>query len=390
MLKSRAFPSPIYGSMVFYNPTLIALIESWPMQRLKAISQLGARRFFRYHDRHNRFYHSLGTAYLIQYLFEQNQHFIKISPSQKLEAIIAGLLHDIGHGPFSHDFEGHFFTFLHEQQSVKLIRDPKGSIYPILNQAKLNIDRICDLILGKRQNDYAQTLISGQFDLDRLDYLLHDSYYIGLTFEKPLQWQKLLNALKIHQNHLVFDLNALQNVEHFLHCRFLYRHKFWDENHLLIYGFFQKLWLRLNDLLQAQKVTLHQLEPYAKLWNLPHLQATEFRQWTDEHLITWLTKLAEKLQDNIFTFFLTNFLRPLVQEKKLIFQRLDLLMGISKSRWQRYHRLQFTLQIATYLTDQQPIYFIGPMHQNIISLDQISPFFTKNIVHNKKSLFFIQ
>lgn len=173
---------PLYG-FISINEPYKSIIETEQFQRLRNIKQLGLSYLIYPSSNHSRFEHSIGTFYLAQKIIERIS-VEKTIQSKKIpysqEFIMAALLHDIGHYPFSHAIEssiGLINGASHEQQTINIIR--QGDIAKIIKKAKLDINVICDFIRGKGKFG---KLIAGQIDVDRLDYLKRDSYYTGVAY----------------------------------------------------------------------------------------------------------------------------------------------------------------------------------------------------------------
>lgn len=383
-ITSLRFTHHVYGEIIFTDPVLIALIQTPFFKRLKALAQLGTLRIWKHHAQHNRFNHSIGVAYLINYLFENNPSFKKLPAKTKLETIVAGLLHDLGHGPFSHDFEKLFFPFKHEKQGISLILDANLAIATILQAAKLDLKRITNLILGKAQTDFAQNLISSQFDCDRLDYLINDPHYLNAPLRKPIAWKSILKNLIFDQkrNQIYFPFKALKAVENYLQARYyLHKYQFWSDNHLLISGCFQKFFVRLNDLVSSRSLSMKMFQPFASLWSKTQIiSANIFLKWTDQSLIHWMKKITNELKDPILTFFLVNFLYPYRKEKRVLLRRFRFLKKAKSSELKKYRYLNFTFKVWSYQSaDKPPILFLNQKNQKIYRLEQISELFMKTL-----------
>lgn len=173
---------PLYGFISIDEP-FKSLIETLEFQRLRNIKQLGLGYLIYPSANHSRFEHSIGAFYLAQKIIERISAE-KTAKAKKIlyknEFMAAALLHDIGHYPFSHAIEasiGLANGASHEQQTINIIR--RGKISKILKKSKLNINVICNFIIGKGKFG---KLIAGQIDVDRLDYLKRDSYYTGVAY----------------------------------------------------------------------------------------------------------------------------------------------------------------------------------------------------------------
>lgn len=173
---------PLYGFISIDEPYK-SIIETKQFQRLRNIKQLGLSYLIYPSANHSRFEHSIGAFYLAQKMIEKISAEKSVHPEKiphGKEFIMAALLHDIGHYPFSHAVEGSIKIIngaSHEQQAINIIR--QSEIAGIIKKAKLDINVICDFIKGKGKFG---RLIAGQIDIDRLDYLKRDSYYTGVAY----------------------------------------------------------------------------------------------------------------------------------------------------------------------------------------------------------------
>ena len=217
MNKLKIFNDPIYGFIAVKNPLIYRIIEHPYFQRLRRISQMGLSYLVYPGAHHTRFHHVLGCAYLMQKAVEiLRMKGIDISESEEEALTIAILLHDIGHGPFSHALEHSFIQGIgHEQVSLKFME-------------QLNIEFDGDLSLaieifkGEYHRDFMNQLISGQFDMDRLDYLKRDSFYSGVA-EGNINVERLITMLNVKDDQLVVEYKGIYSVEKFIMARrFMY------------------------------------------------------------------------------------------------------------------------------------------------------------------------
>lgn len=202
---------PLYGFINIDAP-FDDLIETEYFQRLRNIKQLGQTYLIYPSANHSRFEHSLGAFYLAKKFTET------LKMDHKNEFMAAALLHDIGHYPFSHAIENYIEMLngiKHEDQTLNLIRNTK--ISDILKKQKMDIDIICDLILGKGK--YGK-LISGEIDVDRLDYLKRDSYYTGVAYG-VIETDVILKSISMKDKKYIADVKYLPAFESVLISRYL-------------------------------------------------------------------------------------------------------------------------------------------------------------------------
>lgn len=210
--KLKIFNDPIYGFISVPNELIYDLIQHRYFQRLRRISQMGLSYLVYPGAHHTRFHHALGCMHLMQKAVETlKQKNVEISADEEQALYIAILLHDIGHGPFSHAMEHSIVNIHHEDISIlfmnKLNREFNG---------KLSL--AIDIFKGKYHRKFLHQLISGQFDMDRMDYLKRDSFYSGVA-EGNINSDRLIQMINVVNDSLVIDEKGIYSVEKFLVAR---------------------------------------------------------------------------------------------------------------------------------------------------------------------------
>ncbi|ATZ16110.1 hypothetical protein JN01_0490 [Entomoplasma freundtii] len=203
----------VHGDIYFHEPIFMEIMNTPEMQRLRRVSQLAGASLAYPGATHTRFAHSIGTYHILNLFFEA-QDFQKISKAEKRLTYLAGLMHDIGHGPFSHTFEK-INPRNHEEYSIDIIKNPKGNISKILKKYKINPDDVAAIIDGKYPNKVLNLLVSSQLDADRLDYLMRDSYGAGVDYAL-LDAKWIVRHAKIMDDKIVFPLKTLNAIESYL------------------------------------------------------------------------------------------------------------------------------------------------------------------------------
>ncbi len=211
--KRKIFNDPVYGFVSVPNELIFDIIEHPYFQRLRRIKQLGLTHLVYPGALHTRFQHSLGAMYLMQKaIFELQSKGHPVSDEEAVGAEIAILLHDIGHGPFSHALEHSIVSGItHEEISKilidKLNREFGGRLSPAL-----------EIFQNTYQKRYLNKLVSSQFDVDRLDYLKRDSFFTGVA-EGVINYERLLNMLDVVDDELVIEAKGIYSVEKFITAR---------------------------------------------------------------------------------------------------------------------------------------------------------------------------
>ncbi|HYF93399.1 MAG TPA: HD domain-containing protein [Symbiobacteriaceae bacterium] len=221
-MKEYVFRDPVHGNISVTDPTVFALIQSPEFQRLRRIRQLGTS-FISYPGaEHTRFAHSLGVYHLMNRVLKHltDHAIVQLDPEEHALACCAALLHDIGHGPFSHLFEK--LTGQHHETWVeRVIGSPETGIYQLL--AGRNQDwpaRITSIIAGTWDGaPFLKELISSQLDVDRMDYLLRDSRMCGVTYGQ-FDLDRLIQTTTVVDGHVVLTDKGIHSAEEFLLARY--------------------------------------------------------------------------------------------------------------------------------------------------------------------------
>ncbi len=213
MKKIKIFNDPIYGFISVNNELIFNLIEHPYFQRLRRISQMGLSYLVYPGAHHTRFHHALGCGFLMKKAIETLRlKDIEISAEEEEALYIAILLHDMGHGPFSHALENSIVENMkHEEISLKFME--------FLNMefdGKLSL--AIQIFKGKYHRKFMHQLISSQLDMDRLDYLKRDSFYSGVA-EGNINAERLITMLYVKNDNLVIEGKGIYSVEKFIVAR---------------------------------------------------------------------------------------------------------------------------------------------------------------------------
>ncbi len=211
--KLRIFNDPIYGFITIPNEQIFELIDHPHFQRLRRIAQMGMSYLVYPGAHHTRFHHALGSMHLMQQSVQALRFKgIKISQEEERALLAAILLHDVGHGPFSHALEHSLVEGIsHEQISLRL-----------METLDLEFNGSLRLAIEIFKGDYPRTfmcqLVSGQLDMDRLDYLKRDSFYTGVP-DGNINAERMITMLNVVDNNLVVEEKGIYPVEKFLLAR---------------------------------------------------------------------------------------------------------------------------------------------------------------------------
>jgi len=222
--KRKIINDPVYGFIKIPGDFIFDLVEHPWFQRLRNIKQLGLTSFVYPGANHSRFQHCLGAMHLMDLaIMTLRSKGAEISPEEEEAAFIAILLHDSGHGPFSHALESSIITGIsHEDLSLLLMRK--------LNEAfNGRLSLAIEIFKGEYHRRFLHELIAGQMDMDRLDYLRRDSFFTGVI-EGSVGSDRIIRMLNTVNDTLVIDEKGIYSLENFLIARRLmywqvYMHK---------------------------------------------------------------------------------------------------------------------------------------------------------------------
>ena len=211
--KLKIVNDPVYGFIHIPNEFILDLIEHPYFQRLCRISQMGLSYLVYPGARDTRFHHALGCMYLMQQAIQTLRYKqVEITPEEEEGLYIAILLHDIGHGPFSHAMEHSIVEGIsHEEISLAFMEELNRQF-----EGKLSI--AIEIFQKKYHKQFMNQLISSQLDMDRLDYLKRDSFYSGVS-EGNINSQRIIAMLTVKDDTLIVEEKGIYSIEEFLVAR---------------------------------------------------------------------------------------------------------------------------------------------------------------------------
>ncbi len=211
--KRKIINDPVYGFVSVTDEILFDIIEHPYFQRLRRIKQLGLAHLVYPGALHTRFHHSLGTMYLMnKAIAELRAKGQAITEEEEFGALGAILLHDIGHGPFSHALEHSIGKGIHHEEISRLFM----SFFNEQHDHKL--DMAMAIFNNEYEKKFLHKLVSSQLDMDRLDYLKRDSFFTGVS-EGTVNYERLINMLDVVDEDLVIHAKGIYSAEKFITAR---------------------------------------------------------------------------------------------------------------------------------------------------------------------------
>lgn len=317
----KVFRDPIHDYVYVQDQVILDLINTKEFQRLRRIHQLGTTSFVFHGAEHTRFSHSLGCYEVARRIVESfARNYPSKTPSdglwnndERLVTLCAALLHDIGHGAYSHTFE-HIFNTDHEKFTTRIITDPQTEVNQVLRRISPDFPtKVASVISHDYPNPQVVQLISSQIDADRMDYLLRDSYYTGTNYGN-FDLTRILRVMRPYEHGIAFQMSGIHAVEDFIVSRFqmyvqVYFHSV-SRSMEVILGHLLKL---ANQLYQSERANHRQrnfhphylmpffdenftLDDYLKLDD--GVLNTYFLQWVDDE-DPILSDLAHRFLDRV-------------------------------------------------------------------------------------------
>lgn len=211
--NTKIINDAVHGFITIPSRFLLELVDHPYFQRLRRIKQLGLTDWVYPNAVHTRFSHAIGAMFLYhQSIIHLRQKGINITEEEKEAGLCAILLHDIGHGPFSHALENSIVSCLNHEDISKLFMQRMNT------EMDGALDLAIDIFNGTYKKPFLHQLIHGQLDVDRMDYLRRDSFFTGVS-EGVIGTQRIVKMLNVVDNHLVVEAKGIYSIENFLSSR---------------------------------------------------------------------------------------------------------------------------------------------------------------------------
>ena len=223
--EEKVLRDPVHGYIHVSLQVIWDVINSAWFQRLRRIRQLGGAYVVYHCAEHSRFEHSLGVYEIVRRMVTEVRDIAEaLNEREKVTVMLAALLHDIGHGPYSHAFEGVTDTS-HEEFTCRIIEEDTEITFILENCAAGLSKEVADVIRHKSANPLLTQLISSQLDADRFDYLLRDAYFTGTTYGE-YDLERILRIMRVTDHkQLVVKESGVYAVENYIMARY---HMYWQ------------------------------------------------------------------------------------------------------------------------------------------------------------------
>lgn len=367
---------PVYGFIQINDPLIFKIINHRYFQRLRRIKQMGLSELVFPSATHTRFQHAIGTMHLMQKAVSSlREKDVDISSKEEQGLLIASLLHDIGHGPFSHSTE--YFLFQHTSHEVISTK-----IVDLLNiEFDGKLSTALAIMNEKYHRPFMYQLVSSQIDVDRLDYLRRDSFFTGMA-QANIDVYRIISMMNVHQEQLVFDVKGLHTMEKFLlDRRFMYLQVYYHKTNFVAESLLQKILTRSREI-QVQNNFLDRncslydfLLEESNLKEIPIELLNQYLRLDDSDILQSL-KLWSHHVDRLLSMMCTNLLNrklPSIELSQYPFAKTSIERELEKLKpWQQtsetsnYFVYSGEIGTLTYKTDDNQVKILdedGTIHE---------------------------
>ncbi len=216
--RTKVFRDPLYGYITVDYKIISDLIDTKEIQRLRRIRQLAGVGMVFQTAEHSRFTHSLGAYHMANLVINNVDGMNEISEYEKVLFLCAALLHDVGHGPFSHAFEN-VISITHEEYTTKIITTKGTEINNVLSIQDGLANDIASVIDHDGKYPLIESLVSSQLDVDRMDYLSRDAYMTGAAYGN-IDYFRIMRSMKVQDNKILCKASGVHSIESYLMSRY--------------------------------------------------------------------------------------------------------------------------------------------------------------------------
>ena len=256
--ETKVLKDPVHSYIHIHYEVIWNCLDSKEFQRLRRIRQLGGDFQVYPTAEHSRFSHSLGVYEIVRRMVTEVKSLcVELTEYEKVCVMLAGLLHDVGHGPFSHAFE-HITNHSHEEYTAKIILG-NTELNAILRAVSEKLPQdIVSIIQHTHENDILNQIVSGQLDADRMDYLLRDSYFTATSYGQ-FDLERILRTMRVRKTNegrkvIVVKYTGIHSVEDYIMARYqMYWQVYYHPVARSYEAVFIQLFNRLKDIFKVDK-----------------------------------------------------------------------------------------------------------------------------------------
>ena len=388
--KVKVFRDPLYGNIPVEYKLIWELIDTKEVQRLRRIRQLSGVSMVFHTAEHSRFCHSLGVYY-VAYRLSNEVVDIKnnLTEYEKIVFLCAALLHDVGHGPYSHAFE-HVFGLKHEGISCDMIENKKTEINKVLSKYPGLANDIAGIIRHDGKFPLVESMITSQLDVDRLDYLNRDAEFTGATYG-VVDVDRLIQVMRVVDGQICYNDKGVHAIENYLMSRY---HMYWQIYYHPVSRSYEvileSIYKRIKDMILDQKKIEADIYSLIDVFKNKNLESyIDIDDAYVNGMIKQLTKSKDPILNDLCNAFMNRRLFKYkhlkdLEENEIIkeYQKDDILYNY-------YYKEDYVSQVAylTYLNEEKDIDINNILilsDGKLIPLEEFSPIVKGLIQSGKK------
>ena len=301
--ETKVLKDPVHSYIHIHYEVIWNCLDSKEFQRLRRIRQLGGDFQVYPTAEHSRFSHSLGVYEIVRRMVTEVKSLcVELTEYEKVCVMLAGLLHDVGHGPFSHAFE-HVTNHSHEEYTVKIILG-NTELNAILRAVSEKLPQdIVSIIQHTHENDILNQIVSGQLDADRMDYLLRDSYFTATSYGQ-FDLERILRTMRVRKTVegrkvIVVKYTGIHSVEDYIMARYqMYWQVYYHPVARSYEAVFIQLFNRLKDIFKVDKDYFEDMKVLVPFLEKSEVSVDEYFK-LDENSLLYCCALIQDKEDKI-------------------------------------------------------------------------------------------
>ena len=301
--ETKVLKDPVHSYIHIHYEVIWNCLDSKEFQRLRRIRQLGGDFQVYPTAEHSRFSHSLGVYEIVRRMVTEVKSLcVELTEYEKVCVMLAGLLHDVGHGPFSHAFE-HVTNHSHEEYTAKIILG-NTELNAILRAVSEKLPQdIVSIIQHTHENDILNQIVSGQLDADRMDYLLRDSYFTATSYGQ-FDLERILRTMRVRKTVegrkvIVVKYTGIHSVEDYIMARYqMYWQVYYHPVARSYEAVFIQLFNRLKDIFKGDKDYFEDMKVLVPFLEESEVSVDEYFK-LDENSLLYCCALIQDKEDKI-------------------------------------------------------------------------------------------
>ena len=301
--ETKVLKDPVHSYIHIHYEVIWNCLDSKEFQRLRRIRQLGGDFQVYPTAEHSRFSHSLGVYEIVRRMVTEVKSLcVELTEYEKVCVMLAGLLHDVGHGPFSHAFE-HITNHSHEEYTAKIILGNTELNAILRNVSEKLPQDIVSIIQHTHENDILNQIVSGQLDADRMDYLLRDSYFTATSYGQ-FDLERILRTMRVRKTNegrkvIVVKYTGIHSVEDYIMARYqMYWQVYYHPVARSYEAVFIQLFNRLKDILKGDQDYFEDMKVLVPFLEESEVSVDEYFK-LDENSLLYCCALIQDKEDKI-------------------------------------------------------------------------------------------